>query len=69
MRRSEMLSLQWQHTDLDAGLAILLDTKNGSKKKVSLTPRARCVISNCLTTPVLFSILRTILSAMAGTVW
>ncbi len=45
MRRSEILSLQWQHTDLNAGLAILLDTKNGSKRKVPLTRRARCVIS------------------------
>ena len=45
MRRSEILSLQWQHTDLDAGLAILLDTKNGSKRKVPLTRRARRVIS------------------------
>lgn len=45
MRRSEILSLQWQNTDLDAGLAILLDTKNGSKRKVPLTRRARRVIS------------------------
>ena len=45
MRRSEILSLHWQHTDLNAGLAILLDTKNGSKRKVPLTRRARCVIS------------------------
>jgi len=40
MRRSEILSLQWDNVDLETRIALLLDTKNGSKRHVPLTAKA-----------------------------
>ena len=40
MRRSEILSLQWDNVDLETRIALLLDTKNGSKRHVPLTTKA-----------------------------
>ena len=37
MRRSEILSLRWDDIDLDAQIATLAHTKNGSKREVPLT--------------------------------
>ena len=37
MRRSEILSLRWYDIDLDAQIATLAHTKNGSKREVPLT--------------------------------
>ena len=40
MRRSEILSLQWDNVDLDTRIAILPNTKNGSRREVPLTTKA-----------------------------
>ena len=40
MRRSEILSLQWENVDLKTRIALLHDTKNGSKRHVPLTTKA-----------------------------
>jgi len=40
MRRSEILSLQWDNVDLETRIALLPDTKNGSKRHVPLTTKA-----------------------------
>lgn len=40
MRRSEILSLQWDNVDLKTRIALLHDTKNGSKRHVPLTTKA-----------------------------
>ena len=40
MRRSEILSLQWDNIDLEARIALLPDTKNGSRREVPLTIKA-----------------------------
>ena len=37
MRRSEILKLKWQDINLETGLALLYDTKNGEDRKVPLT--------------------------------
>ena len=40
MRRSEMLSLRWDDIDIEAQIATLAETKNGSKREVPLTKLA-----------------------------
>ena len=40
MRRSEILSLQWDNVDLETRIALLNDTKNGSRRHVPLTTKA-----------------------------
>ena len=40
MRRSELLSLKWKNVDLAKRVALLADTKNGSKRSVPLTTKA-----------------------------
>ncbi len=45
MRRSEILSLRWDDIDLDAQIAILSQTKNGSKREVPLTKFALEILS------------------------
>ncbi|MBX9901807.1 MAG: site-specific integrase [Burkholderiaceae bacterium] len=40
MRRSELLSLQWQNVNLEKRTALLHDTKNGSARVVPLSSRA-----------------------------
>ena len=40
MRRSEILSLEWSHIDLGAGIATLPNTKNGKQRRVPLSPSA-----------------------------
>lgn len=40
MRRAEIAGLQWQHVDLQAGVAHLPQTKNGDARDVPLSPRA-----------------------------
>ena len=45
MRRSEILSLQWDNLDLETRIAILPDTKNGSKRHVPLTTKAFKVLN------------------------
>ena len=40
MRRSEILSLRWDNVDLETRIALLPDTKNGSKRHVPLTTKA-----------------------------
>lgn len=40
MRRSELLSLRWEHIDLETGTAHLAVTKNGHPRTVALSPRA-----------------------------
>jgi integrase len=44
MRRGELLSLDWQHVDLDLGTAHLPMTKNGETRDVPLSSRARAVL-------------------------
>lgn len=41
MRQGEILKLEWQHINLRAGIAHLPVTKNGSKRDVPLSQRAR----------------------------
>tara|TARA_Y100001933_G_scaffold77979_1_gene79188 strand:- start:832 stop:1818 length:987 start_codon:yes stop_codon:yes gene_type:complete len=45
MRRGELLKLRWIDVDLDKGLALLPDTKNGHSRQVPLTPAARATLS------------------------
>lgn len=45
MRRSEILSLQWDNIDLEARIALLADTKNGSSREVPLTIKAVQVLT------------------------
>ncbi len=45
MRRSEILSLQWDNIDLEARIALLPDTKNGSRREVPLTIKAVQVLT------------------------
>ena len=45
MRRSEILSLLWENVDLEARIAVLPDTKNGTKRSVPLTTKAVEVLS------------------------
>ncbi len=40
MRRSEILSLEWQNVDMQQKTAKLVDTKNGETRMVPLSPRA-----------------------------
>ena len=40
MRRSEILSLQWDNVDFETRIVLLTDTKNGSKRHVPLTTKA-----------------------------
>jgi integrase len=47
MRRSEILSLEWQHVDLEACVAFLPATKNGDSRHVPLTPEAANVLRTC----------------------
>ena len=44
MRRSEILSLLWENVDLDSRIAVLTDTKNGSKREVPLTSKAAQIL-------------------------
>lgn len=44
MRRGELLSLDWQHIDLNARIAHLPLTKNGEPRDVPLSTRARDVL-------------------------
>lgn len=41
MRQGEILSLRWEHIDLQHGVAHLPDTKNGSSRDVPLSRKAR----------------------------
>lgn len=41
MRQGEILNLQWEHINLKAGIAHLPETKNGSKRDVPLSRKAR----------------------------
>ena len=41
MRRSEILSLRWENIDRKFTIATLPDTKNGSKREVPLTTKAK----------------------------
>jgi integrase len=40
MRRGELLSLRWEHVDLQARTAFLPDTKNGDSRTVPLSSSA-----------------------------
>ncbi len=40
MRRGELLSLKWEHIDLDRRVALLPDTKNGESRSVPLSSTA-----------------------------
>lgn len=40
MRRGELLTLRWEHVDLERRTAFLPDTKNGRSRLVPLSPRA-----------------------------
>ena len=44
MRRSEILSLLWENVDLDSRIAVLTDTKNGSKREVPLTSKSAQIL-------------------------
>ncbi|MBY0242384.1 MAG: site-specific integrase [Burkholderiaceae bacterium] len=41
MRQGELLSLEWQHVNLRSGIAHLPSTKNGTKRDVPLSQKAR----------------------------
>lgn len=45
MRQGEILKLQWEHINLRSGIAHLPTTKNGSKRDVPLSQRAREVLT------------------------
>ena len=40
MRRGELVSLRWEHIDLQSGVARIQDTKTGTPRDVPLSPRA-----------------------------
>ena len=44
MRQGELLALEWKHIDLKIGVARLLDTKNGDRRDVPLSPAAITVL-------------------------
>jgi integrase len=44
MRRGELLKLDWQHVNLDEGVAHLPDTKNGESRDIPLSSRARSTL-------------------------
>lgn len=44
MRRSEILSLRWEHVFLEERFVSLLDTKNGSSRDVPLSKRAKALL-------------------------
>jgi len=44
MRQGEILNLRWEHVNLKNRIAHLPETKNGTKRDVPLTPRARDAI-------------------------
>lgn len=44
MRQSELLRLEWEHINLRSGIAHLPETKNGNKRDVPLSVRARMVL-------------------------
>lgn len=44
MRQGEILSLRWEHLEIQTGIAHLFDTKNGSNRDVPLSQRARDVL-------------------------
>lgn len=44
MRRSELLSLKWEHIDLDSQIVFLPDTKNGESRTVPLSSIAVSVL-------------------------
>ena len=44
MRRSEILSLEWPNIDLGAGIAVLPNTKNGTQRRVPLSPSAQVIL-------------------------
>jgi integrase len=46
MRRSEILSLRWENIDHEYAIATLPDTKNGSKREVPLTAKAKQVLKS-----------------------
>ena len=46
MRRSEILALRWENIDHEYAIATLPDTKNGSKREVPLTKKAKQVIGS-----------------------
>ena len=46
MRRGELLSLRWEHIDLEARTAYLPDTKNGDSRTVPLSSMAVDVLAN-----------------------
>ena len=46
MRRSEILKLKWNDTNLDIGIASLYDTKNGDDRHIPLTKKAIKLLSN-----------------------
>jgi site-specific recombinase XerD len=46
MRRSELLSIQWENVDLDRRSIYLDKTKNGLSRTVPLSPRALHVLQN-----------------------
>lgn len=45
MRRGELLSLRWEHMELELGFVRLLDSKNGEARDVPLSSRAVSVLS------------------------
>lgn len=44
MRRGELLELRWEHVDLEKSVAHLPETKNGFKRDVPLSPRAKALL-------------------------
>lgn len=44
MRRGELLELRWEHVDLEKSVAHLPETKNGFKRNVPLSPRAKALL-------------------------
>ncbi|MDA9671094.1 site-specific integrase [bacterium] len=46
MRRSEILSLRWENIDREYTIATLPDTKNGSKREVPLTTKAKQLLGS-----------------------
>ena len=46
MRRSEILALRWENINHEYALATLPDTKNGSKRTVPLTAKAKQVLKS-----------------------